>query len=401
MRVAGIIAEYNPLHNGHVYHIEQTRAVTGCEYIIVVMSGDYVQRGEPAIADKFTRAQWALLAGADVVLELPTVYALCSAERFAYGGIRTLAATGILDTLCFGSETPDLSALKQAADMLAHEPALFREKLREQLSMGKSYPRARYDALQACGASKEVLAVLREPNSILGVEYIRFLSQLAENAVPVAIHRVGGGYNESAMTGTYSSATAIREALNKKEPTAFQSMPMYVGARFGPGGVPPISLLHAQQLILYALRRMSSTELKLLPDVQEGMENILFRAAQNVTTLEALYDSLKSKRYTMARCKRISLSALLGITKSLLHDSMNEDAGYLRVLGFRREARPLLSLIGKKCTAPLIMRRADCEHLSDHARTLLEKDLFAHDIYALLNPNEQPIRDFSQPPITI
>ena len=140
MRVAGIIAEYNPLHNGHVYHLRQTRQSTACDYIMVVMSGDYVQRGEPAVADKFVRAQWALEAGADLVLELPVACAISSAERFAAGGVRVLSGTGVLDALCFGSETSDIHGLEQAAMALAQEPPAFRQALREQLALGKSYP---------------------------------------------------------------------------------------------------------------------------------------------------------------------------------------------------------------------------------------------------------------------
>ena len=218
MRMAGVIAEYNPLHNGHVYHLERTRAQTGCDYVAVVMSGDYVQRGEPAVADKFTRASWALQSGADIVLELPAVYAAASAERFAAGGVRILAGTGVLTHLCFGSETPDVRQLQAAADALSQEPPAFRETLKEELSLGKSYPRARYDALARCGASETLLRVLSAPNSILGVEYIRFLRQYAPGAQPVAIGRIGAGYNDAALIeGRFSSATAIREALCLKK----------------------------------------------------------------------------------------------------------------------------------------------------------------------------------------
>lgn len=401
MRVAGIIAEYNPLHNGHVYHMERTREVTKCDYIIVVMSGDYVQRGEPAIADKYTRAQWALLAGADLVLELPTVCAISSAERFAAGGVRVLAGTGVLDCLCFGSETPDTEVLIKAAEALRDEPPAFRAALKEQLSLGKSYPRARYDALEACGAPKALLKALSTPNSILGMEYVRFLQQYAPQAQPVAIHRVGAGYNDTALSGTFSSATAIREALCSCNESAYEGMPMYVGGYFKLGDIRCVNLLDAEPLMLYALRMMSAEDMKSLPDVQEGFENVLYRASREAKSTAELLTVLKSKRYTLARCKRICACALLGIKKPLAHSVFEEDALYLRVLGFKRTARSLVSAIANKRTLPLIMRRADTVALPPSAQAILETDIRAHDVYALLAKQETPQRDFTVAPIVI
>ncbi len=401
MRVAGIIAEYNPLHNGHVYHIQRTREATKCDYIIVAMSGDYVQRGEPAIADKYTRAQWALLAGADLVLELPAVCAVSSAERFAAGGVRVLAGTGVLDYLCFGSETPDTHELVKAAEALHNEPPAFREALKEQLALGKSYPRARYDALETCGAPKALLKALSTPNSILGMEYVRFLQQYAPQAEPIAIHRVGAGYNDTALSGEFSSATAIREALCNCNTSAYEGMPMYVGGYFKLGDNRCVTLPDADSLILYALRMMSAADMKTLPDVQEGFENVLYRASREAKSTAELLTLLKSKRYTLARCKRICTCAMLGITNWLAKSVFEEDALYLRVLGFRRTARSLVSAIANKRTLPLIMRRADTVSLPASAQAVLEADIRAHDVYGLLAKQELSQRDFTVPPIVI
>jgi len=401
LKTAGIIAEYNPLHNGHLHHIQETKARTGCDYIIVAMSGDFVQRGEPAIADKFTRAQWALTAGADLVLELPAVYAVSSAERFAYGGVKTLADTGVLDCLSFGSELTDIGTLTGASESLQHTPAGFERALKEQLALGKSFPRARYDALAACGASKEVLSALRTPNSILAVEYIRFLNKLAPEAEPVAVARRGADHDSLAVSGEFASASAIREAILTGDRAAYSAMPMYVAGRFGMGGVAPVSLAEAGQLIRYALLSMTPEELKALPDVQEGLENVLYRAVRQTDTLEGLFAALKSKRYTLARCRRIAIYALLGFNQSLLKTAMEEDCGYLRVLGFRRQARPLLGAIGKQGKAPLLMRRADIARCSPAAVRLLNADIHAHDVYRMLLGPESPIRDFDGPPVTV
>ena len=401
MRVAGIIAEYNPLHNGHVYHMERTREATKCDYIIVVMSGDYVQRGEPAIADKYTRAQWALLAGADLVLELPAVCAVSSAERFAAGGVRVLAGTGVLNCLCFGSETPDTEELIKAAEALKNEPPAFREALKEQLALGKSYPRARYDALESCGAPNSLLKALSTPNSILGMEYVRFLQQYAPQAEPIAIHRMGAGYNDTALSGAFSSATAIREALVSRNRSAYEGMPMYVGGYFKLGDNRCVTLPDADSLILYALRMMSAEDMKSLPDVQEGFENVLYRASREAKTTAELLTLLKSKRYTLARCKRICICAMLGVTSRLAKSAFEEDALYLRVLGFRRTARSLVSAIAGKRTLPMLVRRSDTATLTASTQAILEADIRAHDVYALIAKQEAPQRDFCIPPIVI
>ncbi len=403
MKIAGIIAEYNPMHNGHVYHISQTREATGCDYLMVVMSGDFVQRGEPAIADKFTRTRWALEAGADLVLELPSAAAVASAERFARGGVQTLCATGVLTHLCFGSELSDVDALCAASEHLAKEPPGFKAALKEQLSLGKSYPRARYDALESCGAPKTLLEALKSPNSILAMEYIRFLRQFGPEVIPVAIERLGSGHDQPGLGG-FASASAIRNALLAGDADVYESMPMYVGGRFALGQIPPISLNEAQELILYALLRMSPEELSNLPDVQEGFENVIYRAVRQASSLDELYAELKSKRYTLARCRRIALCALLGIDKALLQTSMGEEgAGYLRVLGFRRDARPLLSAISHHGSMPLIMRYSDQMGCSPAAQALLKLDIEAHNIYALLlgKHGESIPRDFKSPPVMI
>lgn len=400
MHVTGIIAEYNPLHNGHVHHISQARRQLGSDYIVVVMSGDFVQRGEPAIADKYARAEWALLSGADLVIELPTACALASAERFAYGGVRVLRGTGIVNTLCFGSENADIAALERAAAAVnTHSPA-FLKLLKDQLALGKSYPRARYDALEACGAPPEVLALLRAPNCILGMEYIRFLKQLAPSIAPHAIERIENNYHDTALTGAVSSATAIREALQSGDDDAMNAMPMYVSARFSMG-VPAVTLLQAEPFILYQLRRMSPQDCLHLPDVMEGFENVITRAAQKALSLEELFGAMKSKRYTLARCKRIALSAMLGIDKQLARSVPEEDALYIRVLGFRRQASHLLSAIAKHGDLPLVMRKADAASLPPRAQALLHLDVQAHSLYALLQKQERTAPDFSRQPVII
>lgn len=401
MQVAGIIAEYNPLHNGHVHHLEKTREVTGCDYVMVVMSGDYVQRGEPAVANKFTRTKWALESGADIVFELPAVCALSSAERFALGGVSVLAGTGVLNYLCFGSEEPDILLLTKAAQILADETPAFKRAMQEQLTLGKSYPRARFDAFDALGAPHFLLDALRSPNSILGIEYIRFLQKLAPKAQPVAIHRLNSDYNSPLLTGTISSATAIREALFNSNPQAYKCMPQTISTEFASGSIKPVHPSSIETLALYALRKMSMEQLQALPDVREGFENVLQYNARHSNSIEGLLAALKSKRYTLARCKRIVMCALLGITKTHLINATQAKSLYLRVLGFRRSARPLISAISRNCSLPLIIRKADIAKCALDTSNLLELDIRAHDIYALLEDQSSIPRDFTQPPVIV
>lgn len=398
MRTAGIVAEYNPLHNGHVHHIEACREACKADYIIAVMSGDFVQRGEPAVTDKFTRAQWALSAGVDVVLELPTAYAVGSAERFSQGAVAVLAGTGVLNALCFGSEVESVPQLTEAAALLDDAPIQYQAALRQHLALGKSYPRARFDALQACGAPAEVLRVLQSPNAVLGMEYIRALRRFAPEAAAVPIPRIGE--HDADNSSGFQSAAAIREALLSGVSALELDLPPCTAAAFAFSNTPPVTLQDAEQLILYALRRMDGVALRALPDVQEGFENVILRAARQCGTLDELLTVLKSKRYTMARCKRILIAALLGIEQPLLEAAKPEDAAYLRVLAFKTSARPLLAAIQKRRTLPMLLRAADIKALTAPARALVELDVRAHDIYNLISKKRAP-RDFSAPPVTM
>ena len=389
MRVVGIIAEYNPLHNGHIYHLERARALSGADYCVVVLSGNFVQRGEAACTDKFSRATWALRAGADLVLELPSVYAIAPAERFAAGGIRTLNATGVVTDLAFGCEAPDLKTLYQISDIIATEPPALQEAIKKHLSMGKSYPRARFDALSEYGVPKNMLLAIAQPNNILAVEYLGAIKKYAQGIEPLPIERVGTGYHNEEIAGEFASATAIRRAIIEGRTEILATMPNFVG---GP-------LLYDDQFIipqealsdvmLYAIRRMSTQELSLLPDVGEGFENVLYRCVREVRSLGEFYEKIKTKRYTLARCKRIVASALLGITADQVRKlAQSREGSYLKVLGFRRQARSLISEIAQRKTAPLIVRNSDLDSCPPFIRQNVETDLLSTDILSYVTTQE-------------
>lgn len=384
MRVVGIIAEYNPLHNGHIYHLEQAKALTGADFCVVVMSGNFVQRGEPAAADKFTRAEWAVRAGADLVLELPSVYAVSSAERFALGGVRTLYATGVMTDLSFGCETDDLLQLQRLKDLLSSETQTFQQALRQELRLGKSYPRARRDALAVCGADAVLLDTLERPNNILAIEYLRALALFAPEICPVPVARAGNAYHDTALSGTLSSATSIRAALVSGDEAVREALPLFVGARMLYDERYPVTEILFSKMILSTLRNMSPDAVSALPDVKEGLENVIIQAMKRAVTLEDFYTAIKSKRYTLARCKRIAISALLGLTRDQVYRTISDEKSeYLHVLAFSSKSRRLLSEIGKRCSAPLLLRQADCAECTPLVRENLAIDARSTDLYAI------------------
>ena len=383
MRVVGIIAEYNPLHNGHIYHMEESKKQAGTEFCIVAMSGNFVQRGEPACTDKFTRAEWAVMGGADLVVEIPTAYAVSSAERFAEGAVKTLAATGVVTDLAFGVETENVNALYHLADLLDREPPNLRIYLMHHLKQDKSYPRAQHDALADYGVPEDELEILQQPNNILAVEYLKSLRRFAPEIRPLPIQRIGNRYNSTVLTGKLSSATAIREALLGGDESVYDTMPMSVAAAMRFDEQFPVTFDKFAPMLLYRLRSMTIEELQALPDVGEGFEQVLYRAARESVDLPSLLEAIKSKRYTLARCKRILVSALLhvpdGMTAAL---GKNVDDLYLHVLGLKRVGRGLLAAMASNAKAPVILRHSDLMNCSEIARASIAIDALSTDLYA-------------------
>ncbi len=397
MRVVGIIAEYNPLHNGHIYHMEQAKARAGANYCVVVMSGNFVQRGEAACTDKYTRAEWALMAGADVVLELPSVFAVASAERFALGGVRTLAGTGVVTDLAFGCEATDLTTLHQLADVISAEPPAYRDALKLHLSEGKSYPRARFEALSDFGVPDAMLEAIAQPNNILAIEYLHAIRAGAPEITPLPITRVGSAYHSTTLSGEYSSATAIRRALQQGKEEVLAAMPSFVGGPMLFDEQFPVPQSAFSDMILYALRRMEPEQLAMLPDVSEGFENVLYKALRSAVSIDELYAAVKSKRYTLARVRRIAVSALLGITIDQVHATIAGSRGlYLRVLGFQKCARSLLSDIARQKSIPLILRNADIQQASPIVQQNLATDALATDVFAIASGSDVK-RDLTGP----
>lgn len=360
MKVAAVICEFNPFHNGHKYLIEKVKS-EHADCVVAIMSGNFVQRGDIAITDKFARAKTALENGCDLVVELPTVFALSSAERFAKGGVQIADALNA-DVLAFGTENDDINSLYKLSELFNNEN--FNLKLKEYLSNGEYYPKAVSNATSDIYGA-EYAEILSGANNTLAIEYIKALKNTTIS--PVAIKRTGVTHDSFETNENIASATNIRNLIQTNQD--------YEG--FVPEKIPyHTDIKKLGTAILYKLKTMSKEEIKNLPDVTEGLHNRIFDCAKTSNSLEELYSALKTKRYTLARLRRIVMCALLGITK----DEIKENAQYVRVLGFSQKGATLLS--GAKL--PLVCKfPQDYDTLSDRAKTMLDIDLIAGDIFSL------------------
>lgn len=390
MRVNGIIAEYNPFHNGHQYHLEESRRSTGADFTVVAMSGDFVQRGAPALAEKHMRAEAALRCGADLVLELPSLYATASAEFFAGGAVTMLDRLGVVTHLCFGSEWGDAGLLCRIANILLDEPPVYRSILKDALKQGLSFPAARTRALLGCAPWLEQYREgLSRPNNILGLDYIRALLSRKSDITPVAVKRFGPDYHDRLPSGTapFCSALALRQMLRDGRPAA--QLARYTppdAARLLNAYLEENAPLEAGDLsaLLY-YRLLTEKEygygkyLDVTPELSNRIRNLLgeFRG------FEAFCGLLKTKDITYTRISRGLLHILLGIEDEHMALGKSLDyAPYARVLGFRRDAAPLLSAIKEKSRIPLVTKLADADKLLDKdARRLLGLDVFAGELY--------------------
>ncbi len=353
MKTAGIIAEYNPFHNGHKYHIQQTKKLTNAEGIIVVISGSFVQRGEYAICNKWSRAEMALLGGADLVAELPCVYSCQSAEYFAKGAVSILEGLKC-EYLSFGTEAENIEDLTKIADFLKNPDQNFEGSLINNLQMGASYPRALADALDN--------NTINTPNNILAVEYLKHI----KNMKPVAVKRRGSQHDGK------GSASDIRHKISKYESIDFlipnESLEILKNT-------PLADPKTFESLVLYKLRTMSAEQLKNTPYVSEGLENRIIEYCHKYSTLDEVYNSIKTKRYTMARIRRIFTNALLDITK----DDITKPPQYIRVLGMNKTGMNILSELRDNTDIPIITKVADAP-----TSKMLDKDINATNIYSIL-----------------
>ncbi|MEE1279912.1 MAG: nucleotidyltransferase [Oscillospiraceae bacterium] len=385
MAVFGIIAEYNPFHNGHMYQIDVIRKSTD-HAVVVVMSPNVVQRGDFAVLDKWTRTEVALLSGADLVLELPSPFALSTAERFAFGAVKTLEALGCVDYLCFGSESGDLQSLNTAAALVDDDRVSDRTK--ELLKEGMTYAKARSLAVEEI--NKGAAATLSTPNDILGVEYIRHIAKIGSKMSPYPILRKGSEHNGAEPCECFASASYLREnfnAENLKKYAPKGAFEIYEKALFEQNYSQGISSL--ENALLLKLRLMSAEEIANLPDVSEGLENRISRMAKEVKSLTELCELIKTRRYTMSRIRRILMYALLGFSKEI----MALEPCYIRVLGHNKKG---LELVSKKtATLPIITSLARAREISEDAKKITEIEEKCTAAFELTLKNKSSKNEFS------
>lgn len=386
----GIIAEYNPFHNGHLWHLQEARRSTGIQPVIAVMSGSFTQRGEPAILDKWTRAAMAVRCGIDLVLELPTAYAVRSAQHFAAGGVRLLGRLGCISHLCFGAEDADITAISAAASTAA-APA-FGAALRHQMQNGSSYAAALTQTLSHTLASTAQIA--RNPNNLLGIEYAKAAAAFHPSMRLIPIRRTGAAHNAARLQFPISSATAIRSALTQNTPLdeLLQTLPPAAHAPFidALSTYKPPVLDDFSGILLARLRHDPTRELARNPEVTEGLEHRFYKFANRAGTCSDLLEFVKTKRYPWTRLQRILIHALLRTTANQIAAWDHAGPGYARVLAFNDHGRQLLKCISAT-GFPVIHRPAAMKNkhaaLDNCQKELLHLDTVATDLYQLVQPS--------------
>lgn len=384
MKIYGIIAEYNPFHNGHKYLIDALRD-KGATHIIAVMSGNFVQRGEGALFSKWARAEMALKNGVDLVLELPLPWSSSNAQSFAEGGVTILNSLGCVDCVGFGSECGDTSLLQETVLEINKEE--FQNKVLSLIRDGISYPAAFGKAAENGKFEK----ILSSPNDTLAIEYIKALQKLKSNISPVAIKRVGSAHDSETTEEEFASATYLREKIlnNKNLDGLLKFIPesvLNIIKNELTSGRAPADMMNSERAVLSCFRKMKPNDWQNVFDVTEGLENRLFRASQTAVSLQDFYEKVKTKRYPLARIRRIALHAFLNIPSNL--DCKTPP--YLRVLGFNANGAQILKKAKNTAELPIVHRASDINRLSENAQYIWNLNSTATDLFSLNTPKVQP-----------
>lgn len=412
-KAVGIIAEYNPFHKGHEYQIQQAKEQTGANIAIILMSGDFVQRGTPAIFAKHQRTAMALLGGADIVFELPSFYACGSAEYFSSGAVSVFNALNSIDFLCFGSESGEIDTCRFLGKLLADEPKLYKEKLRSFLKQGLSFPAARKSALAEYLKEKDIPFsedFLDTPNNILGIEYCKSLAAQNSSIVPVTIKRIGSSYHETSLSSEYPSASAIRREL-----IAAWNTQKFLSDTLKNAQPPAVkdylcALLENETFLIeddfslllkYELMKNTPESLCAFSDMSPDLARRIYHHLNTFEAFTQFAEQLKTKELTYTRICRALLHVLLNIPSDLPAIS----PAYVRLLGFKKESSSFLRILQKNSDIPIITKAADYKKLlPKEAHSLFEKDLFASNLYETVKCNKKSTaftNDLQKPPIIL
>ncbi|MBQ8181614.1 MAG: nucleotidyltransferase family protein [Ruminococcus sp.] len=379
MKISGIICEYNPFHNGHLYHIRETRK-NGTTHIAAVMSGNFVQRGDTAYMDKLERARLAVRSGADLVIELPVQYSLSSAEKFAEGAVYLLDSLGVVDEISFGSECGSVEKLFEAMETIELTASLHEKDIRQIMEKGYTYPRALSSVIN--GKSPEIAGIITSPNNMLAIEYLRALKKFDSSVKPFTIRRAYASHDGITHENGFASASFMREQLaefNDASAISEYTTPLWADAianaiRNG----TTASMQRLERIMLYKLRSTTADEIECISDVGQGLENRIY-GARMAGSLEELLFTVKTKRYTMSRIRRIMLCLLLGITK----DDMKQLPAYGRILAFNERGKEILAKAKNSTKIPFSTSIAKLSQLNETAERFAELEIRASDVYGL------------------
>ncbi|MCD6551041.1 nucleotidyltransferase [Thermotoga sp.] len=419
MKVLGVIVEYNPFHNGHLYHLSLAKEIVEPEYTIAVMSGNFCQRGEPAVIDKFARTEIALRMGVDVVLELPTVFATQDAGGFAFGAVSLLDATGVVTDVVFGSESNDIDFLWQVAKILFEQPEEYRVSLHEELKKGHSFPNARKFALMKYfsfkGWNERNILRLEKSNDILGVEYLHSALRIGSPIRFHTIKRVGAEEKDVSFKGRFSSATAIRNLLREKRwNEARESLPeasYEVLMREFKEGRGPVFLEHIGDFMLAFFRLKDREYFEKIHGFSEGLEKRFQVCSRRTGSYRDFLECVKTKRFTFSRIRRLCLFSVLEMSKKFVEKSNVRGPQYLRVLGFTEKGREILAVMRKKAKLPIVTNMSLYRKILKRTELPVDKNLFIEQLqldvkstnfYSMFFPSKEQRcgeRDFAIHPV--
>ncbi len=399
--ITGLITEYNPFHNGHKYHLVNAQKDTKCDGTICIMSGNFMQRGTPALIDKWNRTLIALSNGIDLVIELPLVYAVSSAEHFAFGSISLLDQLNVVDNVYFGSEHGNIDLLCQIAQILVEEPCQFVSILKENLSLGLPYHTCRSNALSSLLKISNIDQLLNSSNNILGIEYIKALKKLNSSIKPYTLKREGNCHNSTDFSSDnfMASATSIRRSLKyhdlKQIENYVPSHTYKILQNLKNSNYPFIFDEDIFKYLKYNLI-MTHPDLKKLPDVSEGLDNKILRDILKSNSLNEFIMNIKSKRYTYTRISRILTQSFLNLHKFDLLKLTKMPAPYARILGFNYKGREILKEMKKKSSIPIITKLP-----KNNLPTHLTLDIYGTKAYSLLNSSINPMDDYLKSPVIL
>jgi predicted nucleotidyltransferase len=398
MNITGIITEYNPFHNGHLYHLNSAKKYTNCDGIVCIMSGNFVQRGEPALIDKWKRAEMALLNGVDLVIELPTFYALSSAEFFASGAIKILDNIGVVKNIFFGSESGNIESLFKIAKVLTFKNDILQDSIKKNLKTGVTYAKARELALINILNEDYIREILSNSNNILGIEYIKALLKIDSTINPLTMKREGSSYNDKEFNTIFSSATSIRENLkNGKDLSSLKPYMPKVSLNMLnnliENGYPFVFEKEMYQYIKYKLLT-NCINFNNLFDAKEGLDNKFLKEIYFSSSYEDLIFKIKSKRYTYTKISRLMTQIFLSLDNYSYHELIKDENLYARVLAFNNTGKLILKEMKKNSTIPIITKVP--KHINN---PLLSLDIQGTKAYSILNSKVNPLSDYLISPI--